>query len=54
MAQELDPLRKIPDSYPKFLITLDTLFKTDYIERIRKISAIDWMLDETAEHRELY
>lgn len=53
MERELDPLRRIPDSYPKFLITLDTLFKTDYIEGIRKINAIDWMLDEAEEHREL-
>ena len=44
LERELAPLRKIPDSYPKYLITLDTIFKDGNIEGIRKMNAIDWLL----------
>ncbi len=46
LHRELSPLKKIPDNYPKFLLTLDVIFGTANYEGIRKINAIDWLLNE--------
>lgn len=44
LSRELAPLRKIPDNYPKFLLTLDDLFATADYEGIKKVNVLDWLL----------
>ena len=43
LERELAPLRKIRDSHPKFLLTLDE-DPSDNIDGIRKLNALDWLL----------
>ena len=43
LERELAPFRKIQDSHPKFLLTLDE-DPDDNIDGIRKLNALDWML----------
>jgi predicted AAA+ superfamily ATPase len=43
--RELDPLRRVGDNYPKYLLTLDFI-SGDY-EGIKQVNLIDWLLDET-------
>lgn len=45
LARELAPLKKIADSYPKYLLTLDELFGSANYDGIRKINALDWLLE---------
>lgn len=40
--REISSLRKIRDSYPKFLLTLD--YDTALIDGIQKLNVIDWLL----------
>jgi predicted AAA+ superfamily ATPase len=40
--RELDPLRRVGDNYPKYLLTLD--FITGDYEGIEQINVIDWLL----------
>jgi len=40
--REIDPLRKVSDNYPKYLLTLD--FITGDHEGIKQINLIDWLL----------
>ena len=40
--RELDPLRKVSDNYPKYLLTLDSFAGDD--EGIKQINLIDWLL----------
>ena len=42
LNRELSSLRKIKDTYPKFLLTTD--FDSANIDGIRKINVIDWLL----------
>ncbi|MBO6178929.1 MAG: ATP-binding protein [Selenomonadaceae bacterium] len=44
LERELKPLKKIRDSYPKTLLTLDEVgVEADY-EGIKKINALKWLL----------
>ena len=43
LARELAPFRKIRDSHPKFILTLDD-DPTDNIDGIRKLNVLDWLL----------
>lgn len=43
--REISSLRKIRDSYPKFLLTLD--YDTAMIDGIQKLNVIDWLLSPT-------
>ena len=43
LERELAPLRKIPDHYPKYILTLDEDPDADY-EGIRKIRVLDWLM----------
>jgi len=43
LERELAPLRKIPDHYPKYILTLDEDPDSDY-EGIQKIRALDWLI----------
>ncbi|MDR2713869.1 MAG: ATP-binding protein [Clostridiales bacterium] len=45
LNRELTPLRKISDNYPKYLLTLDEIFKTADYDGIKKINILDWLLD---------
>ena len=40
--RELDPLRKVSDNYPKYLLTLDFITGDD--EGIKQINLIEWLL----------
>ena len=43
--REMRPLREIPDTYPKIVLTLDRFSDGDY-EGILVRNAIDWLLEE--------
>lgn len=44
LARELAPLRSLRDNYPKYLLTLDGVFREANYEGIRKLNALDWLL----------
>ena len=44
LRRELAPLQKIKDNYPKYLLTLDTLFGEMDYEGIQKTNALKWLL----------
>lgn len=46
LQRELNPLRKIQDNYPKYLLTLDELFGEMNYEGIQKKNAMKWMLEQ--------
>ena len=46
LARELRPLKKINDSYPKYLLTMDTLNKDANYDGIQKKNILDWLLEE--------
>lgn len=46
LQRELTPLRKIPDNFPKYLLTLDELFGEMNYEGIKKQNALLWMLGQ--------
>lgn len=45
LNRELKPLQNIKDHYPKYLLTLDYLPKTNY-NGIKQLNVIDWLLDK--------
>lgn len=45
LARELSPLQKIPDNYPKFLLTLDDVLATADYDGIKKVNVLDWLLE---------
>jgi predicted AAA+ superfamily ATPase len=45
LKRELRPLQKLNNSYPKFLLTLDEINPNANYEGIRKINALEWLLD---------
>lgn len=45
LMRELRPLQKIPDNYPKYILTLDEDPEGDY-DGIRRINALDFLLDD--------
>jgi predicted AAA+ superfamily ATPase len=45
LARELAPLRLIADNHPKYLLTLDEVFKTANYDGIIKNNVIDWLLE---------
>lgn len=46
LQRELEPLRKIQDNFPKYLITLDEIFGEMNYEGIQKKNALKWMLGQ--------
>lgn len=44
LRRELTPLQKIKDNYPKYLLTLDTLFGEMDYEGIQKTNVLGWLL----------
>ncbi len=45
LQRELDPLRKIPDNHPKYLLTLDVIIPNANHDGIRHLNVIDWLLN---------
>lgn len=45
LQRELAPLRKVRDNYPKYLLTLDEAFGTADYDGIKKLNAVEWLLD---------
>lgn len=43
VAREFKPLLAIPDAYPKFVLTLDTDWGSDY-QGVRRLNVVDWLL----------
>lgn len=46
LARELKPLYAVSDQYPKYLLTLDEITPTASYDGIRKVNALQWMLEE--------
>lgn len=46
LARELKPLQEIKDNYPKYLITLDELLPNSNYDGIKRLNAIEWLLEE--------
>jgi len=46
LERELDPLRRISDNHPKYLLTLDEYMPNANFDGIRKMSLIDWLTDK--------
>ncbi|MDR0490656.1 MAG: ATP-binding protein [Oscillospiraceae bacterium] len=49
LKRELASLRKIPDNYPKHLLTLDEVFGTADYDGIKKTNVLDWLLTNSEE-----
>jgi len=45
LERELEPLQKIQDNHPKFLLTLDEIGAGSNYDGIRQINLIDWLMD---------
>ena len=43
LKRELEPLAKIPDHYPKYLLTLDGLFTNTFHNGIKLMNILDWL-----------
>ncbi len=46
LTRELKPLFAISDQYPKYLLTLDEITPTANYDGIRKLNALQWLMDE--------
>ncbi|MFH4352896.1 hypothetical protein [Lactobacillus helveticus] len=46
LARELCPLKEIRDSYPKYLLTMDTFNKDANYDGIQKKNILDWLLEK--------
>jgi len=46
LERELEPLRKIADHHPKFLLTLDDYMPSANYDGIRKLNLLNWLLDQ--------
>jgi len=44
LKRELEPLQKISDNHPKFLLTLDEYIPNANFDGIRRMSVLDWLL----------
>ena len=45
LRRELSPLEKLDDNYPKYLLTMDVLHKTDNHNGIEHKNVLDWLLE---------
>ncbi|GHU94920.1 hypothetical protein FACS189479_08130 [Spirochaetia bacterium] len=48
LRRELEPLQKIRDNHPKYLLTLDDYMSDANYDGILQMNVIDWLLEETA------
>jgi len=44
LARELEPLNKIGDNYPKYLLTLDEIFADVNYDGVQKCNLLKWLL----------
>ena len=44
LARELEPLKKIGDNYPKYLLTLDEVFADVNYDGVQKCNLLKWLL----------
>ena len=45
LRRELSPLEQLDDNYPKYLLTMDVLYKTDNHNGIEQKNVLDWLLE---------
>ena len=45
LRRELSPLEQLDDNYPKYLLTIDVLHKTDNHNGIEQKNVLDWLLE---------
>ena len=45
LLRELEPLQKIPDNHPKYILTLDDIMSNANHDGIRQINVLDWLLN---------
>lgn len=46
LKRELEPLQKIPDHYPKILLTLDDIMLNANYDGIQHINVLDWLINK--------
>lgn len=46
LKRELEPLQKIPDHHPKYLLTFDEIMPNANYDGIKQLSVLDWLLDK--------
>lgn len=46
LQRELAPYKKVRDNYPKYILTLDEVFREANYEGIQKLNVISWLLEE--------
>ena len=46
LLRELEPLQKIPDHHPKYLLTLDDIIPNANHDGIRQINVLEWLLNK--------
>ena len=46
LNRELAPLQKIPDHYPKYLLTLDDIIPNTNYNGIKQVNVLDWLQDK--------
>ena len=46
LARELRPLQEIKDNHAKYLITLDEILPNSNYDGIKRVNAIEWLLEE--------
>ena len=46
LKRELAPLQALKDNYPKYLLTLDEVFRDADYEGIRRVNLLDWLLEK--------
>ena len=45
LRRELSPLEQLDDNYPKYLLTMDVLYKTDNHNGIEQKNVLDWLIE---------
>ena len=45
LKRELEPLKKVKDSYPKYLITMDEVLMNTNFDGIKVVNALEWLLE---------
>ena len=46
LQREIEPLKKIRDSYPKYLLTLDEVMVNRNFDGIKLINVLEWLLGD--------
>ena len=46
LRRELSAFERIKDNYPKYLLTLDEVFKNENYQGVIKMNVLDWLLKD--------